>query len=625
MTKRRTILDQVYPFFILTVLVVVVISILTNYYLFREFRFTAFRLHLLEESRIIAGILADHPEIAPDALLATAENAGSLSAVVYETPRKLLASTEDALPPPPASEIRSALRDGNREPRGYTDESGRYQLLLPVERKGARLLLVIGRRGTPLAEELSNLFVTLLLTGLAILVATSILLAHLVRRIKRPLQSLQRAATAYAEGNLEYRFQISKPQEMALLAETMNGMAAQLTSRIRAISNQRNELEAILGGMVEGVILIGEEGRIRTINDAACNLFSVDAEKVVGHPLLEALRNSELFDFYGRTMSTGGITEGGIRVYDAENRYIQAHGTVIRDEGAEGRTNNPGDVLLVLNDITRIKRLETIRQEFVANVSHELKTPITSILGFVETLQDGAVDDPASAKQFLGIIDAHTRRLDAIIDDLLQLARLEQSQGTVPMDFVDPAELLRGTVDSYRHQAKQNVMDIVTEIVSPLDRIFGNKTLLERAVANLVDNGIKYSPAGTTITLRAEMRGRLHAADTLRLTVTDQGPGIPPVEQGRVFERFYRIDKNRSRQLGGTGLGLAIVKHVARVHGGSVDLESERGRGSSFILEIPTRQNRGTDSSEMGSQQPKKELHGADEPTEYRPKNVNPL
>jgi two-component system phosphate regulon sensor histidine kinase PhoR len=613
MARRKTILDQIYPVFLITVLVVVVLSVVVTHRVFRNFRTTAFREQLVQETELLV-LLFSHSggEREPADLFPVIEAVENLTVRLYSPDGKLLAATDESLPAPPPSDVLTMLRAPMPRGRTIRDEANTFHVLEPFIWRQRRYLLSTSRPVAAVEEETNSLISTLVLTGVIILLTTSAVLAHLVSRLKKPLQVLQKAASAYAEGRLDHRFQVSRPHEMALLAETMNGMAEQLTSRIRAISSQRNQLEAMLSGMVEGVLLVSRDGRVRTINEAACDLFSVEPDKVVRQPLLEAVRNSELYDFYQRTRASQGTTEGGIQVYRESTRYLQAHGSLLKgDEGGD-------DVLIVLNDITRIKRLEAIRQEFVANVSHELKTPITSILGFVETLQDGAIDEPKEARAFLGIVANHTRRLNSIIDDLLQLARLEQSEERIPLESVDPRELISRAVEACGYAARQKGIKVRMEVDTELAALQGARTLLERALINLVDNAVKYSPHESSVVVRLRSREKAYGGRSCVFSVTDNGPGIAPVEQARVFERFYRVDKTRSRQLGGTGLGLAIVKHVALVHGGSVDLESERGKGSTFIVEIPESprpRSAEEEPTREASDEAEKELHRSN----YRP------
>ncbi|MFW5812306.1 MAG: ATP-binding protein, partial [Alkalispirochaetaceae bacterium] len=549
---------------------------------FRDFRVTAFEEQTTDKGELIRALIAggDDPESrAREVFSSLASLKYALS--LYGPDNTLIHSAGEALSQPPEAVRDTALGSANPVTRSIWSGEELFHLIMPLATPDGRYLLTLSQSRSELTAELQELVSTLVLTGLGLLLATSLIVAQLVNKIRRPLQVLQTAASAYASGKLEHRFQISHPREMALLAETMNGMAEQLTSRIRAISAQRNQLEAMLAGMVEGVILVGREGRIRTINRAACELFGLKETTTKGQPLIEAIRNSELFDFYRSAAERGGTIEAGIQTYEESSRFLQAHGTLL--PGEDGRE----DVLIVLNDITRIRRLEAIRQEFVANVSHELKTPITSILGFVETLLDGAVEEPEEARSFLNIVAGQTRRLNSIIDDLLQLARLEQSREQLPTETVAVREMVNRVLEECRWAADRKGISLEAVIGEECDTVVGSRNLLERALVNLVDNAIKYSPTATRVSVACELTTLTDGEQRFTLSVTDEGPGIPPVEQGRVFERFYRIDKARSRELGGTGLGLAIVKHVALVHGGSVDLESERGEGSRFTIHIP--------------------------------------
>jgi two-component system phosphate regulon sensor histidine kinase PhoR len=240
--------------------------------------------------------------------------------------------------------------------------------------------------------------------------------------------------------------------------------------------------------------------------------------------------------------------------------------------------------LLVVHDVTRVHRLEKVRRDFVANVSHELKTPITSIRGFVETLQDGAVHDPEKAKRFLDIIRRQSERLNAIIEDLMELSRIEREAETETIDrgVHDLGPVLEAAVADCAAKASARNVGVSLRLAGPLfARV--NARMLEQAVANLLDNAIKYSDPGAGVEIGAEQSG-----DTITIHVRDQGPGIPSEHLPRIFERFYRVDKARSREVGGTGLGLAIVKHIAQAHGGTVSVESTPGEGSLFAVHLPT-------------------------------------
>ncbi|MFW5826578.1 MAG: HAMP domain-containing sensor histidine kinase [Alkalispirochaeta sp.] len=446
-----------------------------------------------------------------------------------------------------------------------------------TEGEGTSAYLAVLNDGRELQQELTALALWLSLMVGIILLAVLLISYRVVRNIQSPLRLLQTTAASFAEGNLQSRSILAEPIEFYRLGEAMNSMAAQLSTRIDAIRNQRQQLEAILEAMVEGVLLVDGYHRITSMNPAAQRLFHTSEltnRRGEYRTLLEVIRNSELFDLVRSTFATASQQERRIVIYSNPPRHMQVHGTPLEIGGEP-------HALVVLNDITRLNELEQIRKEFVANVSHELKTPITSILGFVETLSEGALEETDQAHRFLDIIANQTHRLNAIIEDLLQLSRLEQNHEQITTEEVQLQTLCRRVRDNVQFRAQEKQIRI-REYPGTLTTARAAGSLLEQAITNLVDNAITYCPDGSTIDLTFE-----RDADTLHITVADDGPGIPYVDQPRLFERFYRVDRARSRSMGGTGLGLAIVKHIAQAHGGSVAVESVPGQGSAFRISIP--------------------------------------
>ena len=428
-----------------------------------------------------------------------------------------------------------------------------------------------------LERDLASLGIWLTLMVVTIIVVVLLISYRVVDTINTPLRYLQTAAKRFADGDLDYRCVLPEPLEFNRLADTMNSMASQLTARIDAIRSQRRQLEAILGSMVEGVILVDAQYRIQSMNAAARRLFAVDrlvTPTGEARTLLEVIRNSELYDLVRRTFSEENQQEARIVVYSSPIKHMQVHGTSL-EIGEEPH------VLIVMNDISRLHQLEQIRKEFVANVSHELKTPITSILGFVETLSEGALADPDEASRFLDIIANQSHRLNTIIEDLLQLSRLEQNREAIPRTGARAEEIVGRVKAALEHRAEEKAITLVDGYRGATDIIVA-ENLLEQALTNLVDNAIKYCPRGTTVHIDYVRTG----SDAV-FAVRDSGPGIPEADQPRLFERFFRVDKARSRALGGTGLGLAIVKHIAQAHEGHVEVDSAPGRGSTFRLVIP--------------------------------------
>ncbi|HUW71001.1 MAG TPA: ATP-binding protein [bacterium] len=395
-------------------------------------------------------------------------------------------------------------------------------------------------------------------------------------RITEPITALMDAAGDWSAGRLERRVRRFPHSELAPLAETMNAMAARLADQVVAMRHQQQELQAILEGMGEAVISVDTNLTIMLANSRARELLGhMGASAAMeGHALLEASGNGALEALARSCAADGQSHESEITLYGDTARIILAHAAPLSsDDGSRG-------VVLVLNDITRLKRLERIRQDFVANVSHELKTPITLITGFAETLE--TVQDPAETRRFVAIIKRHADRMTAIIEDLLTLARLESPvRGTLALSQVRADSLVAHAIESLDNRPAQRRITI-EQAVDPELVAQVNEGLFEQALVNLLDNAIKYGPEGGMVRVAATVDGV-----SLVFSVTDQGPGIPARDLPRLFERFYRVDRARSKNLGGTGLGLAIVKHVAMAHGGDASVSSIEGSGSAFFISIP--------------------------------------
>lgn len=337
-------------------------------------------------------------------------------------------------------------------------------------------------------------------------------------------------------------------------------------------------LETVLSSMVEGVIVLDMERKIVNINEAAARFIAVDLAKVVGKRFEAVIESTELRALIEDLFKKGDLSEAELGIPGEEMLYLEFRGNLLRD-----RNGLTVGVLIVLNDITRLKLLEKVRRDFVANVSHELKTPITSIKGFVETLLDGALANKDDAERFLRIVATQADRLHAIVEDLLTLARLEgeEERELLVLQEEPLIDVLQAAVEICRAQAKEKNIGMNINCEAGL-AVVVDRSLLEQAVINLIDNAIKYSGPESTVVMNARQ-----TIDEIVIEVIDRGPGIPDEHLARIFERFYRVDKARSRKLGGTGLGLAIVKHVASIHKGSVDVESRLGEGSNFSIHLP--------------------------------------
>jgi two-component system phosphate regulon sensor histidine kinase PhoR len=398
------------------------------------------------------------------------------------------------------------------------------------------------------------------------------------RRMSRPLEEIKAGVDRFAAGDLGHRLRVTGSAEVTALAETMNRMAEQLDERIRTVLRQQNEREAMLSSMEEGVLAINNEGTILNLNKACATLLGEEAAKLQGRGIYEVIRKADLLQFIETALASPSPVEGEFPIRGAHDRWVSAHGTLLHNS-QRGKIG----VLVVLHDNTRLRHLEEVRRDFVANVSHELRTPITSIKGFIETLVDGAFEDKQNAPRFLQIMLRQVNRLDAIIADLLVLSRIERGSEEQRIEL--SSEPIRGMLQAAIEMCEKKAMDraVKIELVCPEDLTAEiNAALLEQAVINLLDNAIKCSNARAVVEVIATCEG-----GDLVIRVKDQGCGIDAQHLPRLFERFYRVDKARSRELGGTGLGLAIVRHIALAHRGSVSVESTVGVGSTFCLRVP--------------------------------------
>jgi len=416
---------------------------------------------------------------------------------------------------------------------------------------------------------LGGLLIALLAAGISLLIS---------RRIAHPIVAMKKSAAQFANGDFSQRLTAPDSEEMAGLAEALNRMASQLDSRINTIINQRNEFETVLSSMQEGVVAFDNKERIISMNQAAAVLFECDPVQCQDKNIQEVVRNLPLQQFIRHAISGRELEEDDIVLYQNGEKILNLKSSPLLDADKDQI-----GTLVVINDVTQLRRLENMRKDFVANVSHEIKTPLTAIKGFVETLHQGNVDKPEEAERFLGIIQKHVDRLSSIIDDLLSLSRIEQEDERQALEFESRPilEVFRSAVQICRSAAEEKSIDINLSCEEHLEACI-DPTLLEQAVVNLLDNAVKYSEPNSAIHLKASLTD-----SELQIIVEDQGIGIAQKHLPRLFERFYRVDKARSRKLGGTGLGLAIVKHIAQAHGGQVTVKSTPGKGSTLTIHLP--------------------------------------
>ncbi|MEA3468282.1 MAG: ATP-binding protein [Thermodesulfobacteriota bacterium] len=426
---------------------------------------------------------------------------------------------------------------------------------------------------------LGLLFIALIAAGLSY---------YFARRISSPLEEMRQGAERLTRGDIDQPLVISDnnvPREMTELSHSLNNMAEQLNGRIKIISQQRNELEAVFCSMTDGVLAIAPDHTIIRINRAAAELFHIDGPAVQGMIFEGIIRNRVLQEFLGKSLESDvSISKDLSLMENGEQMSLHSHTHPLYD----GENKRIGSIV-VLNNLTRINQLENIRQDFVANVSHELKTPITVIRGYVETLLDGAIDNREEAIYFLKIIHKQGIRLDAIVDDLLTLAHIEDTAEKNVMELRQEkvCPVLETAVQTCIIKAEQKQITINVNCDSDI-MAEANRPMLEQAIINLLTNAVAYSPEQSTINVTARQQLNSAGSKIINISVQDQGPGISSEHQKRIFERFYRCDKARSREYGGTGLGLAIVKHIADCHNGTVELTSQIGEGSTFTLILAT-------------------------------------
>jgi two-component system phosphate regulon sensor histidine kinase PhoR len=478
-------------------------------------------------------------------------------------------------------EVREAMQGKVGVSTRFSFTLGHHMMYVAVPWRQQGQMVGVVRASLPMkaiAGAIRALYVKVAWGGLGVAVLVAVLGFFMARRISGPLNDLKRGALRFARGDLERKLPVPHTDELASLAEALNYMTDQLQSQIHALSRQGKEQEAILSSMSEGVLALDAEGRLLTINSAGADMLHLDAATAQNLPVQEIVQDSGLKWFINRTLSSPEPIEEEVEIKDNGRRIFKAHGTSLRDsQGISLGT------LVVLYDITQLRQLENTRRDFVANVSHELKTPITSIKGFVETLLAGALKEPENAENFLRIIANQTDRLNEIIDDLLTLSRIEQEaeRRQIFLHGQKIKAVLHSAIQVC--QAKAAEKKIILELNCPEDlRAQINPPLLEQALVNLVDNAVKFSEQGRMVQVAAQRQG-----PEVIIRVRDQGPGIPPEHLPRIFERFYRVDAGRSRKIGGSGLGLAIVKHIALAHGGRVTVASTPGAETVFSLYLP--------------------------------------
>jgi len=479
-------------------------------------------------------------------------------------------------------EIRAALegRVGSAVRRSVTVDTPLIYVALPLT-QGGRVIGVL-RLAEPISAVTAS-YETLRSAALAggavaLIVALGIGI-FVAGRVTRPVVEMQDVARQMSEGHFDVRAPARSPDEIGTLGRSLNVMAGRLREKIGDLEREQAKAKAVLDAMVEGVIATDGHDHIILINERARRIFGLGTARVERRPLLEVVRNVNLHDVLvaGRDAMDGGVVSREVRLAEPADRVLQVHAVGLKFPGDER------GVVVILHDITELRRLEQVRTEFVANVSHELRTPLTAIQGYLETLLDGALEEREHARKFLEIVFRHTERLGRLTDDLTDLSNIELGKVSLRLESTSVAEIADSVVTIISPRASGGQVKVEARLPVDLPEVLADRDRLSQILINLVDNAVKYTPKGGQVTVE----GRVDPAGMVEVTVRDTGVGIPKADLPRLTERFYRVDKARSRDLGGTGLGLAIVKHLVLAHGGELDIESELWKGTSVRFTLP--------------------------------------
>jgi len=478
-------------------------------------------------------------------------------------------------------EVRSALegRAGTSVRRSVTVDAPLVYVALPLT-QGGRVVGVL-RLAEPISAVTAS-YETLrgaALAGgaVALLVALGIGL-FVAGRVTRPVVEMQDVARRMSEGNFEVRAPARSPDEIGTLGRSLNAMAGRLREKIGDLEREQAKATAVLDAMVEGVIATDGHDHIILLNERARGIFGLGPMRVEGRPLLEVVRNVNLHDVLaaGREASDGSVVSREVKLVEPVERVLQAHAVGLRFPGGER------GVVMILHDITELRRLEQVRTEFIANVSHELRTPLTAIQGYLETLLDGALEEREHARKFLEIVFRHTERLGRLTDDLTDLSNIELGKVSLRLEPTSLTDIVDSALAIIAPRASAGQVKVEAHLPADLPPVLGDRDRLSQILINLVDNAVKYTPKGGQVAVGGRVEGGM-----VEVAVRDTGVGIPKADLPRLTERFYRVDKARSRDLGGTGLGLAIVKHLVLAHGGELFIESELWKGTVVRFTLP--------------------------------------
>jgi two-component system phosphate regulon sensor histidine kinase PhoR len=438
------------------------------------------------------------------------------------------------------------------------------------------------RLARPLVEVRKSVeeFTGILLKSFVIVLITSVIMAFLFsKRLTSPIRDMEHFTERLRRGEAPGTLMIRSSDEIGQLAENINYMVDELQKRIAALQEEKAKVEAAFSSALDGVLILDPQGRIETVNRGMRTMIGERYRDIVGKTPLEAFRNIGLQKALDQYRSGGTLVSQVIELGEGEPVMLDVSITPVRGvDAAEGKT------MLVFHDLTRLKKLERMRVDFVANVTHEIKTPLTAILGYVETLQEGAIDDRETARKFLCTIARHAERLNRLVEDLLTISNTELGEIHFSFESVALSGIAQSVLHMIQQKADEKKIRIASAIPEDLPLIQADRDRLSQVLINVLDNAVKFTPEGGTVSLSAAPA----AGSEVVVKIADTGIGVPRDEIPRLGERFYRVDKTRSRELGGTGLGLSIVKHLMTAHKGRIEIESLLGRGTTVSLYFPS-------------------------------------
>ncbi len=470
-------------------------------------------------------------------------------------------------------EVQQALAEGMGSSIRFSHTVGYDMMYMAVPVVANGRTVGIARVARPLRQveiHIAYLRRSVLLGAAVASVIAGLLALLIAERTVRPIRRLTRDALQIAEGDLDAAIVPRTRDEIADLGRALNRMASQLKEKMSALGEERARLADVLEHMADGVIIADREGRVQLINPAAARLLGIVGD-AIGRPLAQVLRHHRLIELWRESVATGSEMEGAVELY-RQNAFLRAVVTPFQERGAAGS-------LIVFQDLTRVRRLETVRRDFISNVSHELRTPLASLKALVETLRDSAADDPQAARRFLDRMDGELDALIQMVRDLLDLSRIESGQAPLSVTPTPVDRILLPPVERLRPQAERAHLSLSVHIPPDIPPVKADVEAMHQVLTNLLHNAIKFTPPGGEIVVVAETTGR-----EVVVSVRDTGVGIAPDDLPRIFERFYKADRARSG--GGTGLGLAIAKHIVQAHGGRIWAESEEGKGSTFYFTL---------------------------------------